>query len=482
MNGKTPDLKRNLLESDFIGTGIGTAGKSASFQAKYKGNTYQVKSSSSIKFARKVSGYDRDSADIIGEFIASKIAEAMIPPKDGVIRTPEVFLVEGKNDKLMLASKYLEGAQTLDDAIGSEKGKHAHLDFTQSIKDKSGVTIRKEEIAEMIYTSMILGDHDVNPGNMMVLTNMHVGRIDYGHAFNDLIKRWGINAGKEIKSEGILDYLNKSSLNLNQESKIRRDYTGIFLDDGFISKLENSDSDLPNINNGINEAVVCILTFIDQCQNKDIIRDVKNSLETLGIRVNSEIAIDSEKEAKDSNFASKLPSVPIDRFKENSMKSMAGFQIAGVESFMTVTEEAKSVGNMLRIQKIIDDGLKKGEVIDCKELEKIWMKDNKYLAGEGFNKKVTWVRLDDEKEVFRGDLKEYIQNRSKVLGISSKALTKKLDTYQNDNPPAINTSNTSKLAIVGFSNLQLDAQSTQRARGRARANARASENPYKGRT
>ncbi|WP_156346610.1 hypothetical protein [Verrucomicrobium spinosum] len=94
-----------------------------------------------------------------------------------------------------------------------------------------------------------MGDHDVNPGNMIATQDGRVGRIDFGHAFNELINGIGGRAtgggGVRNKENRILDFFNREEISGNplvrgqSKPKLWRDYTGAGPSEGMTQALRD---------------------------------------------------------------------------------------------------------------------------------------------------------------------------------------------------------------------------------------------------
>lgn len=114
-----------------------------------------------------------------------------------------------------------------NDAIKSSK----ILFVNQPIVDKNGNSIAlgidKESLYKALAFSFIVGDHDLSTGNFMLIAEnpnslAKIGRIDFGHAFNDLIKNWYSDHSPSLQSKGsILDALNRDKVN-GETNKFRR--------------------------------------------------------------------------------------------------------------------------------------------------------------------------------------------------------------------------------------------------------------------
>ncbi|MFQ3307110.1 MAG: hypothetical protein ACI8ZF_000350 [Candidatus Midichloriaceae bacterium] len=220
---------------EFKSTGEATLGKAPSFQATLSVSgadtpdakdapRYQVKRSNYIKRFRRWIGIDPDQSDILGEYIASRVIAKLLNKEGAPELAPEVSLVhDGKAQEFMIASRYLN-----DDKDG--KAKYVGMSLGELVEKKDGkptkdrkktklvlgkaeenqlsidggfeieidgkekkIKVNKKELYDALAASIVLGDHDLNPNNFYAVIDKktgeaHVGRIDMGHAFNDLIK------------------------------------------------------------------------------------------------------------------------------------------------------------------------------------------------------------------------------------------------------------------------------------------------------
>jgi hypothetical protein len=98
------------------------------------------------------------------------------------------------------------------------------------------VSLRKD-IEKGIASSIINGDHDINPGNFVVVTKDakgekdRVARIDFSHAFNNLLNTSKVfGATVRNKDNQVLDFLNRENvagIKFGAQSKLWRDYPGM---------------------------------------------------------------------------------------------------------------------------------------------------------------------------------------------------------------------------------------------------------------
>lgn len=276
---------------------------------------YQLKDSilSSKQLYRKAKNQWTDRENM-GEFIAAAIARSVL----GENHAPEVFLVyDEEHRRVLIASKYLEGedVQTLDEYalkyvpeldmhLHSAHKKHVTLTRRKSdvsrgqvgLSETSDFRILSDSLALSIGISMMLADHDVNPSNMMVVKEtqhqVHIGRIDFGHAFNHLITAPKFFGGTRLYQNGLLDFLNRDLVSgikpqainqLGEPSKLWRDYPGI-VPSHELSRALHSLSHTDNIiliKKGLDIAKLAYLELIQHMYALDDKEGVKHIITSL---------------------------------------------------------------------------------------------------------------------------------------------------------------------------------------------------------
>ncbi|KGP63747.1 hypothetical protein EP47_05125 [Legionella norrlandica] len=221
-----------------FGKQVSVGGKTGSTRVEMNGENYQYKppiSKNSLKRKLKSDFADNEN---FGEVLAARIARKFDKERDRP-RVPQVdFVTDSKSPNLAIASKYLKGDKisSLDDYFQENrpKGKHVKLVSGQDNNPEKlqfGIDRNpdfKNELAQAIALSALVGDHDVNPGNMMVMQDgrgVRIGRIDYGHAFKDLM-RFPIAGGRKFHDNNIIDFFNRPTVDGGQ-AKLWRDYPGL---------------------------------------------------------------------------------------------------------------------------------------------------------------------------------------------------------------------------------------------------------------
>lgn len=232
-----------------------SGGATGSGRAKVGKQLYQVKGSiehSGFGRRLKAGGLNHEN---YGEVIASNLARAMIGEANRNL-IPEVSLRhDAASHEAMVTSRYLANGQgDMDDLYVDLAGeplpkgqKHAKIVLhtsgdsrTENGSRAENGTIYLDEVASKdvltnIALSAIVQDHDVNPGNMIAVKGGRIGRIDFGHAFAELINGPGgaITGGGGFRNEAnrILDFFNRETISGvpftgQTKPKLWRDFTG----------------------------------------------------------------------------------------------------------------------------------------------------------------------------------------------------------------------------------------------------------------
>lgn len=231
-----------------------TGGVTGSYRIKIGDHYYQYKASILDKRfwnMRRRKAHDTDRENL-GEVIAACIAEAAL----GGQHAPEVLTHYNHTTKhIDVLSKYLSNVKgTIDDycaqsqealtdinrrhvlvtVLGEHETKYPSFVTPVGWQMKPHTPAAKT-LAEALAISAIIGDHDVNPGNMVVMAEKgelpEIGRIDFGHAFNDLLNAQSQLGGKIRDMENpIFDFFNRNNVAgvpTGSMSKVWRDYNGI---------------------------------------------------------------------------------------------------------------------------------------------------------------------------------------------------------------------------------------------------------------
>lgn len=451
--------------------GINTGGVTGSQRRTMRGMAYQIKPSildNPSTFRRlKAGNTDREN---FGEFIAASIARSLFetttgPKADGFEGAPEVFLVyddEGQSStsqekRILVASKYFVGderspgekppsVRTLDEYIKEQskldiEGKN-HARFVSTLPDpeKREFDLRGDDevktnlrrgIARGIALSALLGDHDFNPSNFIVVTKTtidpvtgasikkdHIQRIDFGHAFNDLLNAPEEFGGKVQNTQNpILDFLNRKyiagsrGLMGGDHSKLWRDYPGMIptqeLADEF-KALAESTGLKAGVRKAYNEFIQ-LLTQLEMANDTEGIEHLKKSLNAISLNLTG-INIDAQLSPRET-------------------------LITAFENIYTFTQKTqrrmKEVANLMQLQVNIDKMIEelKENKTPSPELMTAIRKAYNELSGTpgapGIKLKdgigIEWIKTDvNEQNGFVGNLDEYIKYRGEQLGYVNK--------------------------------------------------------------
>ena len=445
-SGKTFKLQSyNKKITDFKPTGIGTPGVSPSFQAEQKGgdgSRFQIKRSNFIKTLRRIGGYDPNQADILGEYISSQLMARFLNHENLPELAPEVSLVYNQNTHdFNLASRYLNDlntaktqyvGMTFGDLVKKKENNQkiegdTKLIFDQNLllghnqlpigkpfgvmleKDQPQVevTLDKKELYQALKSSIILGEHDLNPDNFYIVHDKaeqktHIGRIDMGHAFNDLIKRWGIHEQLPVKNENrgfVLDALNRETVNGGKTKFLRYFGDGVTLDPEFAEVLRANINEFDDVINDCKNSLSLLMN-----NDPETAKAINDSIITLCQRIGQPLV-------KGEN--------PLDGLMARCTNFISSNQ-----------KEAESVANLIDVQAKIDQMIKteNEEEIEslAKEIRDIYNSDERYLKEKSFENKIEWVRTSQTAPPIKANLYQYIEYRSKELGI--EVLNKKLES------------------------------------------------------
>ncbi|MDX1916565.1 MAG: Sca4 family protein [Rickettsiaceae bacterium] len=312
-------------------------GKSGSDTVTLNDVKYQLKSSDlEIKVASKRALKD---SSIVREYIASNISDVLSKSinLNSAELSPEVSLVTGgtNNSHIYIASRYIrDGVGDLDTAspkyLGVKKRRKdkSHVGLVLLPKDASDAHIKAlnelgyvalrpgyttdvkdtnishdtliKDICQSIALSALSGDHDLNPGNLILVSHqktdqtkeLRVARIDYGHGFNDLL--FMRKAPKDI---GIIDYFNRTKLPGFGDagvSKLWRDYEGFVPSEQLAQALAEVSKNPEKYKKALKETESNLTNYSGKLEGnpkaqKRFIKEIKKmtkQMEQMGIQIN----------------------------------------------------------------------------------------------------------------------------------------------------------------------------------------------------
>ena len=380
---------------------------------------YQLKPSIlSAKFLRraKASSTDREN---FGEVISATVSRALTGSgeAENPELVPEVSLVYDDNKKeVLVASRYLKDTQ--EASLDVYASKRCHVKFKRHVKvslthndPEKGIlylepnnTLRKD-LANALAVSILSGDHDVNPGNMMVVghNDQHrIARIDFGHAFNDLLNAPKAFGGRVLnKANQVLDFLNRETLsNANPRErtpKLWRDYEGIVPSLELAAALKEM-SQSENIEQGIENAKAQFSSLIEELNkdpkgNKKVLTHIAKSL----VAINNNVSDQTISRNQD-----------IKTVLENTFTNLKAFYVNG-------QNQMAQVANLMELQLDVDKFiLSEQKDQDLQALQNSY-KALSYNPAISNMAPIEWIKNDKNSKAFKGDLDAFIAHRQKQL-------------------------------------------------------------------
>jgi hypothetical protein len=425
-----PEVKEYLYYKIFkVADAEDVGGQTGSKKVKVGDHYYQLKRSVlDAKFSRKVKAGYTDQENF-GEFIASAICRELTKSDSDFEFVPKVSLVYDKEGKsVLIASRYLQNVVNGDLReyakkqcnVASKKKLKIALGLAYSNKSDELFLDGEEnkqlemDICRAIALSSIIGDHDVNPGNLVVVrdgSDIRVARIDLGHAFNDLLRFPSVVGGSvRNKSNKILDFFNREAVShinpSHQKSKLWQNYKGM-IPSLEMAKVLEEVSKASGLKKGLDSAKASFASLLDELLqdpkvNAKLINHIKSSL----ILINDNIS--------SSKVSFNLhPQNLVDLVFSNIEKFCAENQRKMMDVSMLMKMQAG-------LDKMIDDK-SHGLPVEERRIKEI---EFQYLTlqlkdGIACSNGIRWLKIDEKTPAFEGDIKGYINQRSKVFGCDS---------------------------------------------------------------
>lgn len=414
-----------------------SGGKTGSVRVSIDGENYQYKPSilDNKSIIRKVKSDFTDSENF-GELLASRIAKVFDTHQDTLQRVPDVaFIVDKDSANVAVGSKYLTGDQvaSLDaylDKDGTQKGSDIKLvsgDDNPKLGhfnlEKSGL---KKELANAIALSALVGDHDVNHGNMMVITKdgqTRIGRIDYGHAFNDLLRHPKFGGGT-VHENPVIDFFNRSTVDgINAKSKLWRYYPGLIPSQEMADALKQIANDANGLH-GIKDAIARVKNEVTELIESNPQVD-KNQVIKSFARISEHVS--GEKIAPSASQDEQLNKIfdTIENYVDNNLKKMS------------------YAGQVMSLQVEIKDALvNKKESCVLESLKE----HHATLIGNTNDGPFSWIKESANLPAFKGNFTEFVEHTKKIIQLEQMA--QKLQEHANSDDNAMSKSAKSILGII----------------------------------
>jgi uncharacterized protein YdaU (DUF1376 family) len=326
------------------------------------------------------------------------------------------------------------------------------------------VSINKVELYNALASSIILGDHDINPNNFYAIIDkttkeVRIGRIDLGHAFNDLIKNWmvGSHTPNINGNRGtVLDFLNRKKENGGVTKFNRHIDRGIILDPEFAQALRDQTE---NITGTLDTCKGELLELMqaDNKVRKKLIKSAETLQKRIGVtgvfdKITHQIGNIPNKTLRNIIgvtvlFTRKLLQVllfipkkilsipkklamlipPVRNYYEQQQHQLDEKLINNLfddcNKYITKNqEESRSVANLIDIQIIVKNLLKKENPTEIDvnkatdKIKDIYQTDQNYLKNKSFKDKVEWVNSNESSKPLKMNLNKYIKTQAKKLG------------------------------------------------------------------
>ena len=393
-----------------------TGGVTGSARVKGKSDNkfYQLKPSIlDNSWDRRVKS-KRTDRENFGEVIASYIGIGLL----GRDEVPEVSLVYdsgSKKKRVLIASKYLEGdpegVRDLDTYARKQgfnlKKKHVEIiSGNQSNPEHGQIALGDEQmidrksLANSLVLSAIVGDHDVNPGNMIVKTRdgvTTISRIDFGHAFNDLLRAPPEFGGRLRHKNPIIDFFNREQVAgfpHGLPSKLWRDYPGVIPSEEMANALAELGS--PDNEENVRQAILGVKEEFSL-----LIQDMRASQDTAGLKhVNESLAeIYKSFTGKKFIFSDKL-STDVDLIFQQ-------LEIYICNNLRCALE----VSDIMKLQVAIDNSLKNGDSIESVINNFDQQFVHSFSDALNFKTSVEWIKSHKDVPAFQGSLQDYVIQR-----------------------------------------------------------------------
>jgi hypothetical protein len=430
--------KKYLNNDDFDSSSAqSTGGVTGSKRVKLGEDYYQLKPSIlDNTFIRKTKA-GRLDIENFGEIISAAVSRT-VTNSDSQGQTelvPEVSLVyDATNKRVLIASKYLDRVEGDLNSYAKKQGidfqgrfvnisakrvDEKQLNFGGDGEDNK---ILRQDLATAIAVSAFSGDHDVNPTNMLALKDTQgrtrIARIDFGHAFNDLI-----NAPKQFggqlrnKNNQILDFLNREQVAqiINDEdrrrSKLWNSYSGIIPSEELANALKNI-AESGRVKEGLDNAKNSFKDLISELEldpksNKKTLDHVKNSLVSISNNV-SETKLDARK-------------LDVSDALEKSFNNLG-------EYYKKNQGQMRDVAKLIQMQADIDKVIvtkKDGKEPDKELVSRInkSYSELEKVSGISFGDSgIEWAKTSKDVGAFKGDLNNYVRLRAASLGVKIKGI------------------------------------------------------------
>jgi hypothetical protein len=456
-----------LIQKFRLGDAKSVGGATGSVRVQADGHHYQLKRhyrhATLKQKAAAMWSNTQNYGEVIGASVLRSVLASLARPaapagrtdragqkaEQGPALVPQVTLVhDAKAHETGAVSLYLSGGQGDVDAFYARHvgplprdQKHVRIDVRPPGDPVPPGTLRlsgqaAQDVARHVAASALIGEHDVNTGNLIMLSppegqgqdtkakgqdadpaaGMRVGRIDFGHAFNHLIAGTGsalVGGGgvRDPSGNRIVDFFNRERVRGNPTdpssgvSKLWRDYVGLVPSHELAAALnELANAEHGSLREGVQTAhgqfsrLVRDLLIEGGPAARAEIDDIVQCLKTIARNIGKPVTQDDPVAVVDSAMAHVID------FIEAGQKQM--------------THAAR----LCELQATIDQlimGQKSGEALDEARLGGIRARVRELLGQPGDaeidGERFTWLKTDRDEPAVTGTLHDYIEHRQTQL-------------------------------------------------------------------
>lgn len=399
-----------------VSTKESVGGKSGSMRIALKSEAksnpilFQLKPSARKKLADKFT--DRKN---YAEFIVACMAKEIVRSLKVNLEIPEIcFVTCGNQPKFypQIASRYLTGKYVINlDDYARENGcdipphQHVRIVANNVIYPHDlniNQTTIKKSLAFGLALSMIFGDHDVNPGNMLIITddddNSTVARIDFGHGLQSLLRGLSqFGGGIAPDRNAILDFINRKTIaginQTSQQNKLWRDYPGMVFSTELADALECFSKTTPQkIDSAIDKAKAELKdVYLWNANKKHIIR----SLCQLYKNIDRDGYPELKKMTKNRELHNEIIDTIFERISQFVKKNC---------------KDSGLVAQRLHVQLAIEEHI----ALTPEEI-KLRLSEQFKSSIIGDEQTIEWVKTHAHEDAFEGTLDAYIIHRKNIF-------------------------------------------------------------------
>jgi hypothetical protein len=238
-----------------------------------------------------------------------------------------------------------------------------------------------------------------------------VARIDFGHAFNDLMTVNSMLGGQmQNKSNSVLDFFNRSSVAGAQlrgdKTKLWRDYGGMLIQsDEMVEALKHIGSE--ENRNKISDSLDKVKQSFDELHNQNTKEGKKHIIDSL-TQISQNVGLSYNK--KDLKTITEKTADPIGTVFEN-LKKNYGQKLSDMQDVAKLLELQRKIDKLLIKQSELPNYQPDPQIIQ--EIRQGYADLKQKPAFSDKNNGISWIKTDANRPAISGSLENFIQNRAK---------------------------------------------------------------------